>query len=119
MTNVRTPETDGIGLDPPGSIGMRAAFFVLWGVDMVAATLFFLVPYATELNPVTVWFYGQFGLLGVPVAAICYAVLVVAIGHYLSEPIDRRFVVAMVALYLVLVTNNVVLLLSGYAPIGV
>ncbi|AGB39688.1 hypothetical protein [Natronococcus occultus] len=119
MTNVRTPGIDGIDLDPPGSIGMRAMFFVLWGIDMVAATLFFLVPYATELNPVTVWFYEQFGLGGVPIAAICYAGLVVAIGHYLSEPIDRRFVGAMVVVYFVLVTNNVVLLLSGDAPLGV
>ncbi|MDG5818018.1 hypothetical protein [Natronococcus sp. A-GB7] len=105
-------------LDPPGTVGLRAAFFVLWGIDMVAATLFFLVPYATELNPVTVLFYELLGLPGVAVAAICYAAIVVAIGHLLSDPIDRRFVGGMVAVYLVLVTNNVILLLSGNSPIA-
>ncbi|ELY64646.1 hypothetical protein [Natronococcus jeotgali] len=119
MTNVRTPGIDGIDLDPPGSVGTRVAFFVLWGIDMVAATLFFVVPYATELNPVTVRFYELFGLPGVPLAAICYAGAVVAIGHLLSDPIDRRFVGAVVFAYLVFATNNVVLLLSGRSPLGV
>ena len=104
--------------DPPGTVGLRVAFFVLWGIDMVAATLFFLVPYATELNPVTVLFYDVFGLPGVALAATCYAAVVVAIGHVLSDPLDRRFVGGMVAVYLVLVTNNVVLLLSGSSPIA-
>ncbi|ELY46319.1 hypothetical protein [Natronorubrum sulfidifaciens] len=104
-------------LDPPASVGLRRAFFVLWSIDTVAATLFFLVPYATELNPVTVFFYGLFGLPGVVLAAVCYAGLVIGIGHVLSDPLDVRFVVVVVLLYVVLVTNNVVLLLAREAPL--
>ncbi|WP_293029212.1 hypothetical protein [Natronococcus sp.] len=115
MTVERSRKLD---LDPPGTVGLRVAFFVLWGIDMVAATLFFLVPYATELNPVTVMFYELLGLPGVAVAAVCYAAIVVAIGHFLSDPVDRRFIGGMVAVYLVLVTNNVILLLSGSSPIA-
>ncbi|WP_306054926.1 hypothetical protein [Natronococcus wangiae] len=107
-----------IPLDPPGSFGLRLAFFVLWGIDVIAATLFFLVPYATELNPVTVFFYGVFGLPGVALAAMCYAGIVVVIGHVLSDPIDRRFVAAMVVVYLTLATNNVLLLLFRESPLS-
>lgn len=98
-------------LDPPGSVGLRLTFLLLWGIDVVAATLFFLVPYASELNPVTVFFYGVFGLPGVALAALCYAAIVVAIGHLLSDPIDERFVAAMVVVYLALAANNILLLL--------
>ncbi|WP_436346205.1 hypothetical protein [Natronorubrum sp. FCH18a] len=98
-------------LDPPNSVSLRAAFLVLWTIDAVAATLFFLVPYATELNPVTVFFYQLIGLPGVLLAALCYAGLVVAIGHVLSDPMDIRFVGIVVALYLLFVTNNILLLL--------
>ncbi|MFC4540914.1 hypothetical protein ACFO5R_03095 [Halosolutus amylolyticus] len=104
-------------LDPPGTISLRAAFFVLWIVDAIAATLFFVVPYASELNPITVFFYGLFGLPGVPLAAICYAVIVVAIGHLLSEPLDLRFVIVMVGLYALFVTNNVLLLVLRRPPL--
>ncbi|TYL39773.1 hypothetical protein CV102_05675 [Natronococcus pandeyae] len=107
-------ETD---LDPPGSLGLRLAFLTLWGIDMVAATLFFLVPYATELNPITVLFYGLFGLPGVALAAVCYAAIVIGLGHVLSDPIDRRFVSTMVAVYLALAANNVFLLLFREAPL--
>ncbi|SIR92384.1 hypothetical protein [Natronorubrum thiooxidans] len=99
-------------LDPPASVGLRRAFFVLWGIDTVAATLFFLVPYATELNPITVLFYGLFGLPGVVLAAVCYAAIVIGIGHVLSDPLDVRFVVGVVALYVVFAANNIVLLLA-------
>lgn len=108
-------ETD---LDPPGSLGLRLAFLTLWGIDMVAATLFFLVPYATELNPITVLFYGLFGLPGVALAAMCYAVIVIGLGHVLSDPIDRRFIGVMIAVYLTLVVNNVFLLLFREAPLS-
>lgn len=104
-------------LDPPASIELRLAFFVLWGIDTVAATLFFLVPYATELNPVTVFFYGLFGLPGVVLAAICYAAAVIGIGHVLADPLDVRFVVSVVLLYVVLVANNVVLLFTRETPL--
>lgn len=97
--------------DPPNSAGLRVTFFVLWAIDTVAATLFFVVPYATELNPVTVFFYHVFGLPGVVLAAVCYALLVVLIGHILSDPMDIRFVGVVVLLYLAFVTNNVLLLM--------
>ncbi|ELY50779.1 MULTISPECIES: hypothetical protein [Natronorubrum] len=103
-------------LDPPASIELRVAFFILWSIDTVAATLFFLVPYATELNPVTVFFYGLFGLPGVVLAAVCYAGVVVVIGHVLSEPLDVRFVVSVVLLYVVFAANNIVLLLAREPP---
>ncbi|AXR77021.1 hypothetical protein AArcMg_3025 [Natrarchaeobaculum sulfurireducens] len=96
---------------------MRSAFFALWAIDLVAATLFFLVPYANELNPVTVLLYDLFGLPGVALAAVGYAGIVVTIGHYLSEPLDRLFVAAVVALYVVFVINNVILLVFRVAPI--
>ncbi|WP_137291224.1 hypothetical protein [Natronorubrum halophilum] len=98
-------------LDPPESAGLRLTFLVLWGIDAVAATLFFLVPYATELNPVTVFFYELIGLPGVALAAICYAAIVVVIGHVLSDPMDVRFVSIVVILYVGFVANNLLLLL--------
>ena len=97
-------------LDPPDSVGLRVSFFVLWAIDAVAATLFFLVPYATELNPVTVFFYHVVGLPGVVLAAACYAALVVVIGHILSDPMDIRFIGIVVLLYVGFVTNNILLL---------
>ncbi|WP_247003591.1 hypothetical protein [Halosolutus gelatinilyticus] len=100
-----------IRLDPPGSASLRATFLALWFVDAIAATLFFVVPYASELNPVTVLFYQAFGLPGVPLAAACYAAIVIAIGNLLSNPLDVRFVAAMIGIYALLVTNNVLLLL--------
>ncbi|WP_090507970.1 hypothetical protein [Natronorubrum sediminis] len=96
--------------DPPNSVGLRITFFVLWAMDTIAATLFFVVPHATELNPVTVFFYHVFGLPGVVLAAACYAALVVFIGHILSDPLDIKFVGLVVLLYIVFVTNNVLLL---------
>ena len=98
-------------LDPPESVGLRVAFLVLWTIDVVAATLFFLVPYATELNPVTVFFYGVFGLPGVVLAGLCYAALVVVIARVLSDPMDVRFVALVVVLYVTFAANNIVLLL--------
>lgn len=89
---------------------MRLAFFVLWGIDATAATLFFLVPYASELNPVTVFFYHLVGLPGVVIAAACYAAIVMLIGHFLSDPMDVRFVAIVVGLYVLFAANNVLLL---------
>ena len=109
----------GIELDPPDSPRLRLTFFVLWFVDLVAATLFFVVPYATELNPVTVFFYGLFGLPGVALAACCYAAIVVAVGNYLPDPLDVRFVAAVVLLYVFFAVNNVVLLLFRTALVNV
>lgn len=103
--------------DPPGTVRLRIAFFALWTVDMAAAALFFVVPYATELNPITVFFYGLFGLPGVVLAASCYAALVVAVGHVLSDPLDERFVALVVSLYAVLAINNVPLLLFERSPL--
>ncbi|THE66650.1 hypothetical protein D8Y22_00510 [Salinadaptatus halalkaliphilus] len=100
-------------VDPPDPVTLRVAFAILWGIDAIAATLFFLVPYATELNPVTVLFYQVFGLPGVVLAAASYAAVIVVIGHVLSKPFDSLFVAIMVLLYFLLATNNVLLLLLG------
>ncbi|WP_049927565.1 hypothetical protein [Halopiger goleimassiliensis] len=99
-------------VDPPGSPRLRRSFLVLWLVDMIAACLFFLVPYATELNPVTVFTYDLFGLPGVALAALCYAVIVIAVGNVLPDPADTGFVTVVVLVYTFLVVNNVFLLLS-------
>ena len=99
-------------LDPPGTPGLRAAFVGAWFVDLVATLLFFTVPYADELNPVTVFLHDVFGLVGVVIAAVSYAAFVVGIGHLLSRPLDTAFVVLMVALYALFASNNVVLLVS-------
>lgn len=99
-----------VDLDPPGSIPLRASFFLLWGIDLLAATLFFAVPYAYERNPITVYLYGLFGVPGVVLAAVTYAAVVVALGNLLPDPVDGRFARTVVALYGVLAVNNVVLL---------
>jgi len=99
-------------LDPPGTPGLRAAFGGVWFIDLVATLLFFTVPYADELNPVTVFLYDIFGLVGVVIAAVSYAALVVGIGHLLSRPLDTGFVALMLGLYALFASNNVVLLVS-------
>ncbi|MDQ2050367.1 hypothetical protein RBH26_07695 [Natronolimnohabitans sp. A-GB9] len=108
----------GRKLDPPDAIGLRVAFFVFWAIDAIAATLFFLVPYATELNPVTVLFYQVLGLPGVVLAAVCYAGIIVVIGHVLSDPMDVRFAALMVLLYAVFALNNVLLLVFREPLLG-
>lgn len=100
-----------ISIEPPGNRRLRLAFLSLWFVDLVAASLFFIVPYASELNPITVLFYGAFGLPGVALAAICYAGIVVVLGNALSPPWDGKFVKTVVVLYAVFAINNVPLLL--------
>ena len=102
-------------LDPPGTVGLRAAFVGLWFVDLVATICFFMVPYAHELNPITVFLYDSFGLVGVVIAAVSYAALVVALGHVLSKPIDAGFVALTVGLYVLFVSNNLILLVSREA----
>lgn len=101
----------GLELDRPGTASLRAAFFSMWFVDLLATICFFLVPYASELNPVTVLLHDVFGLAGVVLAAVIYAVIVMAIGHALSSPLDVGFVTVMVTLYAVFVSNNLSLLL--------
>lgn len=103
----------GLEMDRPGPTGLRAAFFGLWFVDLVATIGFFVVPYATELNPVTVFLYNVFGFAGVVLAAISYAAVVIAIGHALSRPLDVSFVAIVVALYATFASSNVYLLLFG------
>jgi hypothetical protein len=109
MTAVATLEER---IDPPGTAGLRAAFFGAWFVDLVATVCFFLVPYATELNPVTVFLHDVFGLGGVVLAALVYAGFVIGIGHVLSRPYDGGFVIAVVIMYAVFASNNVVLLVA-------
>lgn len=99
-------------LDRPGTAGLRAAFFTAWFVDLVATVLFFTVPYAYELNPVTVYLHDVFGLVGVVLAALIYAGFVVAIGYVLSRPFDVAFIASVVVLYALFASNNVVLLVS-------
>ncbi len=99
-------------LDPPGTVRLRAAFVGVWFVDLVATILFFMVPYAHELNPITVFLYDVFGLVGVVIAAVSYAAFVVGIGHLLSRPLDTAFVALMVALYALFASNNIMLLVS-------
>ncbi|WP_255192617.1 hypothetical protein [Natronobeatus ordinarius] len=111
---VRVPAT----LDLPGSVPLQVAFLALWFVDMVAASLFFVFPEPTELNPVTVFFFELFGLPGVVLAATCYAAAVVAISHVLSAPADDRFLIVVVSMYTAFVGNNVALLAFGNAPLG-
>jgi hypothetical protein len=111
-----TTQRSRLRLDPPATRRLRVAFFALWFVDLVAAALFFLVPYATELNPITVRCYELFGLPGVVLAASCYAGVVVVIGNALSEPLDGRFVALVVVLYALLALNNVPLLLFEQSP---
>ncbi|GAB3663670.1 hypothetical protein [Halopiger thermotolerans] len=103
--------------DPPGSRRLRLAFAALWTVDLIAAACFFLVPYASELNPVTVFFYDLFGLAGVALAACSYAAIVVVVGNVLSDPLDSRFVGGVIALYAAFALNNVALLLFRQAPL--
>ncbi|WP_226482555.1 hypothetical protein [Natrinema amylolyticum] len=102
----------GTRLDQPGTTGLRAAFFSVWFVDLVATILFFTVPYAYELNPVTVFLHDLFGVAGVVLAALIYAGFVLAIGHVLSRPFDVGFVLTVVVLYALFASNNVVLLVS-------
>lgn len=95
----------------PGGPRLRKAFYLVWFVDLMATMQLFLVPYARELNPVTVMFYESIGLVGVALAAVTYAAVIVAIGHLLSRPFDVGFVTAVVSSYAFFASNNVFLLL--------
>lgn len=97
-------------LDPPNSRHLRLSFHLLWLLDMMTAVLLILVPYAKELNPVTVFLYDLFGYPGVALTAVTYAVVVMAVGHYLSHPIDLTFLISTVGMYLFFVFNNVIVL---------
>lgn len=103
----------GVEVDPPGTRLLRAAFLVLWLVDLVLAALFFRLPHAQELNPITVFTYEAIGTPGVALAAACYAGVVVVVGHVLSDPWDVRFVGSVSVLYAVFAVNNVPLVLFG------
>lgn len=106
-----------IPIDPPGSRQARMGFLSLWVIDLIAAILFFVVPYAYEVNPVTVIFYLRFGSLGVVIAASLYAFLIMTIGNFIRDPWDGRFLYIVILLYILIVFNNVVLLLFGIAPL--
>ncbi|WP_323368203.1 hypothetical protein [Natrarchaeobaculum aegyptiacum] len=84
---------------------------MLWAIDVVTAVLLILVPYASELNPVTVFFYVEFGIPGVVFVGCVYAAIVVVIGNVLPHPSDLAFVAVIVALYLFFVFNNLLVLL--------
>ncbi len=103
----------GITLNRPATPPIRLSFGVFWLVDLVATVFLFLVPYASELNPITTHFYDLIGLPGVVLAGSIYATAVVTIGHYLSKPYDALFVVAAVLVYAVCASNNVILLVTG------
>ncbi|WIV67971.1 hypothetical protein [Natrialbaceae archaeon AArc-T1-2] len=103
---------------PPNSPLLRRTFLLLWAVDTITAVFLILVPYAVELNPVTVFFYTLFGIPGIVLAACCYVALVIIVGNFLPNPSDVVFVAALVALYVLFVFNNVILLLFEWAPFG-
>lgn len=100
-----------LNLNRPGGPRLRKAFFVVWMLDLVATTQLFLVPYARELNPITVLFYESIGLTGVVLAAVSYAAIIVTIGYVLSRPFDVGFVTAVVSCYAFFASNNFALLL--------
>lgn len=103
----------GVDLDPPGTRALRVAFLVLWLTDLVLASLFFRLPYARELNPITVGSYALLGLPGVALAAAGYAAVVVAVGQVLPDPWDVRFLGGVSVLYAIFAINNVPLVLFG------
>ncbi|GAB7017412.1 hypothetical protein [Halostagnicola bangensis] len=94
----------------PGGSRLRLAFFITWFADLVASVHLFLVPYAHELNPITVMFYEFIGLPGVVLAAVTYAVVIIAVGYVLSSPFDVGFVTIIVSAYAFFASNNIVLL---------
>lgn len=94
----------------PGTSRLRAAFGLAWLADLIATVFLFVVPYAHELNPVTVLLYEALGLAGVVLAAAAYAAVVVAVGGLLRTPHDGLFVAGAASLYALFATNNVVLL---------
>lgn len=82
---------------------------------MVTAVLLILVPYASELNPVTVLFYVEFGIPGVVFVACLYAAVVVVVGNFLPHPSDVAFVAVLVVVYFLFVFNNLLVLLFDEA----
>lgn len=113
MNDVPAGLLSGLEPDPPGTRPLRVTFVALWLIDWLVATMFFRVPHAKELNPVTVFSYDLVGAPGVALAAACYAAIVVVLGHLLSEPWDVRFVGGVSVLYAVFAINNVPLILFG------
>lgn len=109
--------TPGTVLDRPANQPIRISFGLFWLVDLVATVFLFLVPYATELNPITTHFYEMIGLPGVVLAGSIYAAVVVLIGHYLSKPYDALFATSAVLMYAVCASNNVILLMSRESPL--
>lgn len=103
--------------DTTRALSLRVVFLVLWLVDAVTASLFFVVPNGTELNPVTVLFHDLAGIPGVALAALVYATIVIVVEKILSNPLDRLFMVAVVTAYVVLVGNNVAVLAVGSSPV--
>lgn len=100
-----------LNLNRPGGPRLRKAFFVVWMLDLVATMQLFLVPYARELNPLTVLLYESIGLSGVVLAAVSYAAIIVTLGYVLSRPFDVSFVTAVVSCYAFFAGNNLALLL--------
>ncbi|WP_226007997.1 hypothetical protein [Natrinema salinisoli] len=98
--------------DRPANRSLRLTFGFLWLTDLVATVCLFLVPFARELNPITIFFYESIGLTGVVLAGTTYAALVVLTGSFLRKPIDGLFVAGAVSVYAVCATNNVVLLVT-------
>lgn len=109
--------TLGTGLDRPANSPIRISFGLFWLVDLITTVFLFLVPYATELNPITTRFYETIGLPGVVLAGSIYATVVVLIGHYLSKPYDALFATGAVLVYAVCASNNAALLMSGETPL--
>ena len=119
MSATRQQAILGIAPAPPGTRRLRLAYLALWVVDLVAASLFVVLPQLSELNPITVHLYEMIGLTGVAIAATCYAAVVVVLGQALPSPWDDRFLKLVLGLYAFFAINNVPLLLIGFSLIGV
>lgn len=110
---MKTTTAVGARADGPINGPLRVTFGAAWLVDLAATVGVFLVPYATELNPLTTLLYHAVGIPGVLLAGSLYAGVVAAAGHLLSKPLDGLFLAGVTAAYAICAANNVVLLVSG------
>jgi len=95
-----------------GRFALWAAFWPLWAADVLAATIFVFHPDLYEVNPITVAMFETFGAVGVVLAGICYALLVVIAVRWLPKPHDVDLLSGAVLVYALLALANYVLLFS-------
>lgn len=75
------------------------AFGASWAIDLATTIVFFVASHLSEQNPVTVLSYRLFGLVGVVIAAVCYAALALGITHVLPERHGSVFLSSVTVLY--------------------